>query len=178
MKIDSIKLMNYRQYRNEEIKFATSENQNFTIIQGVTGAGKTNLLNAITWCLYGKEKHLEQKYKGLPLVNTATLNELELGGKCKVGVLIQMRDEEGKKLIVGRSLKFQKLKDSKLIMAPESLSKSRDGSTFEMVQQINNDMVEIVLPQRSGNIIMLESRTKKRRQEWEKGGSVLKRNLH
>jgi len=35
-----------------------------------------------------------------------------------------------------------------------------------------------VLPQRSGNIIMLESRTKKRRQEWEKRGSVLKRNLH
>jgi len=147
MKIDSIKLMNYRQYRDEEIKFATSENQNFTIIQGVTGAGKTNLVNAITWCLYGEEKHLEQKYKGLPLVNTVTLNELKPGAKCKVGVLIQMRDEEGKKLIVGRSLAFRKLENGKLITVPDSLSKSRDGSTFEMVQQINNDMVEIKEPE-------------------------------
>ena len=62
MKIDFIKLENYRQYKDLKIEFSTSENQNLTIIQGANGAGKTNLLNAITWCLYGKEKHIARDF--------------------------------------------------------------------------------------------------------------------
>ncbi len=157
MNINSIKLMNYRQYKDEEIEFSSSENQNLTVLQGTTGAGKTNLLNAITWCLYGKEKHLEKKYKGLPIVNTMTLNELEPGEKCKVGVSIHIRDEEGKKIIIGRSLKFQKLKDGKLIKVQDSLSKSLDGSTFIMVQQINKDMIEVKDPEYILNRLIPES---------------------
>ena len=147
MKIDFIKLENYRQYKDLKIEFSTSENQNLTIIQGANGAGKTNLLNAITWCLYGKEKHLEEKYKGYPLVNTMILNELEPGKKCNVGVLVQMKDEKGEKIIIGRSLKFQKSKDGKLIKVQDSMSKSLDGSTFKMVQQINKDMEEVKEPE-------------------------------
>ena len=146
MKIDFIKLENYRQYKDAKIEFPTSENQNLTVIQGANGAGKTNLLNAITWCLYGKEKHLEEKYKGYPLVNTMTLNELEPGKKCNVGVIVQMKDEDGKKMIVGRSRKFQKLKDGKMIKLQDPLSNSPDGSTFRMIQQVEKNMEDIKDP--------------------------------
>jgi DNA sulfur modification protein DndD len=127
------------------------------VIQGVNGAGKTNLLNAITWCLYGKEKHLEGKYEGFPLVNKITLNELEPGKKCNVGVLIQMKDEEGKKIIIGRSLKFQKLKDGEMITVRDPLSSSSDGATFMMIQQIKKDMVDVKDPEYVLNRLIPES---------------------
>ena len=157
MKIDFIKLENYRQYKDEKIEFPLLENQNLMVIQGVNGAGKTNLLNAITWCLYGKEKHLEEKYEGFPLVNKITLNELEPGKKCNVGVLIQMKDEEGKKIIIGRSLKFQKLKDGEMITARDPLSSSSDGATFRMIQQIKRDMVDVKDPEYVLNRLIPES---------------------
>jgi len=157
MKIDFIKLENYRQYKDEKIEFPLLENQNLMVIQGVNGAGKTNLLNAITWCLYGKEKHLEEKYEGFPLVNKITLNELEPGKKCNVGVLIQMKDEEGKKIIIGRSLKFQKLKDGEMITARDPLSSSSDGATFRMIQQIKKDMVDVKDPEYVLNRLIPES---------------------
>jgi DNA sulfur modification protein DndD len=157
MKIDFIKLENYRQYKDEKIEFPLLENQNLMVIQGVNGAGKTNLLNAITWCLYGKEKHLEGKYEGFPLVNKITLNELEPGKKCNVGVLIQMKDEEGKKIIIGRSLKFQKLKDGEMITVRDPLSSSSDGATFMMIQQIKKDMVDVKDPEYVLNRLIPES---------------------
>jgi len=157
MKIDFIKLENYRQYKDEKIEFPLLENQNLMVIQGVNGAGKTNLLNAITWCLYGKEKHLEGKYEGFPLVNKITLNELEPGKKCNVGVLIQMKDEECKKIIIGRSLKFQKLKDGEMITVRDPLSSSSDGATFMMIQQIKKDMVDVKDPEYVLNRLIPES---------------------
>jgi len=157
MKIDFIKLENYRQYKDEKIEFPLLENQNLMVIQGVNGAGKTNLLNAITWCLYGKEKHLEEKYEGFPIVNKITLNELEPGKKCNVGVLIQMKDQEGKKMIIGRSLKFQKLKNGEMITARDPLSSSSDGATFRMIQQIKKDMEDVKDPEYVLNRLIPES---------------------
>lgn len=147
MKIDFIRLQNYRQYKDVKIEFSTSENQNLTIIQGATGAGKTNLLNAITWCLYGKEKHIEEEYKGYPLINTITINELQPGEKCKVGVQIQLKDEEDRKIIIARSLEFQKLESGKVIKLFDSASKSSDGSIFRMITQIEKDMVDVPEPE-------------------------------
>lgn len=110
MRINYIKLKNYRQYRDEKIVFTQPEgSRNFTIIQGATGVGKTNILNALTWCLYGREKHLrEEKYKGLPVLNTIVLDELNLGESCEVEVEIKMLDEEDNKMIFRRTLAFRK----------------------------------------------------------------------
>ncbi len=54
MKLKTIKLYNFRQFYGEtpEIQFATGQ-KNTTIIHGNNGAGKTTILNALTWVLYG-----------------------------------------------------------------------------------------------------------------------------
>src|SRR5690625_2891859 len=53
MKIHSLELTNFRSfYGNSEIIFAIDEERNTTLIWGDNASGKTNLLNAITWCLY------------------------------------------------------------------------------------------------------------------------------
>ena len=49
-----IKLKNFCPYYDEQtIHFATDEHRNVTVIRGVNGTGKTSLLTALNWCLYG-----------------------------------------------------------------------------------------------------------------------------
>ncbi|NKE70129.1 AAA family ATPase [Candidatus Manganitrophus noduliformans] len=55
MILKKLKIKNFRQYYGEqEIEFATGK-KNVTVINGTTGAGKTNMFLAINWCLYGSE---------------------------------------------------------------------------------------------------------------------------
>ena len=117
MEIDYINIKNFRQYRNVRIEFSRSPSKNFTIIQGVNGAGKTNLLNAITWCLFGEELHVDSKYKGLPIVNTTTLNESN-SDIFEVEVEIQFIENDGNKMVVTRCKHYKKGKEENLVEVP------------------------------------------------------------
>ena len=53
MKLKSLRLKNFRRfYGEQEIIFSTDSKKTFTIIHAENGTGKSNLLNAINWCLF------------------------------------------------------------------------------------------------------------------------------
>ena len=52
MKITRIKTSNFRQHKNVDIDLS-SDQSDFVVIKGNMGAGKTNLLKAVTWSIYG-----------------------------------------------------------------------------------------------------------------------------
>ena len=54
MLLKSLKLINFRQFINEEIEFAVERERNVTVIMGEIGTGKTTILQAFSWCLYGE----------------------------------------------------------------------------------------------------------------------------
>ena len=55
MIIKSLTVENFRSFYGEhEIQFATESQKNTTIIYAMNGVGKTNLLNAVLWCLHGE----------------------------------------------------------------------------------------------------------------------------
>ena len=56
MRLESVKIHNYRLYHDFEIEFPRRE-KDVQIIVGDNGVGKTTFLNAINWCLYGDEPH-------------------------------------------------------------------------------------------------------------------------
>jgi len=146
MRINYIKLKNYRQYKDENINFPPfDERKNFVIIQGANDTGKTSLLNAITWCLYGKELHLEKGLKSLPIVNTVSLNELRSEESCEVEVEIQMRDEEDKKIVFKRTMIFRK-SNGEVQPIPDLTSNEPDGSRFEIMRQIGKNIEPVAGP--------------------------------
>ena len=53
--LKEIKLINWRCYQNEKISLHIDFNQRIQVIFGSNGYGKTSILQAITWCLYGSE---------------------------------------------------------------------------------------------------------------------------
>lgn len=95
MRIESIEIHNYRQYRDIIYKFPNKE-YDLHIIKGRNGMGKTNLLNAITWCLYNKEPHLGISNSGKPKINTKVLTEARKDKKdrCEISVTIAISDGE------------------------------------------------------------------------------------
>ncbi len=53
MKINSIALKNFRQYVDQKIEFTHLPGKKVTIIHGENHIGKTTLVKALIWCLYG-----------------------------------------------------------------------------------------------------------------------------
>ncbi|KZX14160.1 AAA family ATPase [Methanobrevibacter filiformis] len=94
MKLNKVKISNFRQYRDVEIDFARNNNKNITIIQGNNGTGKTTMLNALSWCLYGNEIHDYGDKSSMTICNNKSANLAENGENIKVYVEIEFYDGE------------------------------------------------------------------------------------
>ena len=112
MRIERIDLKNYRQFRNVSIDFGKSPNQDLHIIVADNATGKTNLLNAINWCLYGNEPHLSKDSQQLPRLNLNTLVQASEGTKETASVEL-LTETEGNRITFRRSEDYVVHKDSK-----------------------------------------------------------------
>src|SRR6266566_1528591 len=123
MKILSLELENYRQYKGKQkIEFSASDEKNFTIFVGANGAGKTNLLNAITWCLYDREEHLSSTPPEMMMniINEQLLNELPVGGKAVARVRILL-GETSPTRVFERSSSAKKVEQGRFVQTEEPL---------------------------------------------------------
>lgn len=87
MLLQSIKLENFRQFRNESIDFADGSNgKNVTIIIGENGTGKTTFAQAFFWCLYG-----ETEFSDKNMLNKVVASELCPGQEARVKVVLKLK---------------------------------------------------------------------------------------
>lgn len=97
--ISSISITNYRQYHGTQVlDFKDDKTKNVSLILGKNGAGKSNLLNAITWCLYGIEIHKSKDNhdsSGMPVINTAALKKLKVNQSLAAEVEIHLKTDIG-----------------------------------------------------------------------------------
>ena len=66
MRISSVEIINFRQYKELKLDFPKNGTHDLHVICADNGVGKTNILNAISWCLYGDEPHLGNGSVSLP----------------------------------------------------------------------------------------------------------------
>ncbi len=93
MRITRIKLQNYRQYRDVEVDFSNSS-KDLHLLIGDNAQGKSNLLNAINWCLYSSEPHLTNQTRALPVVNLDLLKEESYNENQLVKVEVEVEDDD------------------------------------------------------------------------------------
>lgn len=134
--IDKIIFKNYRQYGSGVLRFDTKNDIKLSVFVAKNGTGKTTLLNAITWCLYGEEKQLDQNETPLPLVNTAILQKANIDDVIPVCVKVEVIDDD-RMIEFCRETKFKITPQRKPISDSDKFSAiitPRDGILNTMVK--------------------------------------------
>ncbi|AGB03381.1 hypothetical protein Metfor_2379 [Methanoregula formicica SMSP] len=102
MRIQSLKIKNYRQYRDVTIDFSKKDKSDLQVFLGKNGIGKTNILNAINWCLYGDEPHLSDESTSLPILNTIAFQNAKENIPEEVEVQLTVLTDKGNPTIFSR----------------------------------------------------------------------------
>ena len=127
MRIENIEIQNFRQYRNLSFKFPSINGKNdLHIIYAKNGVGKTNVLNAITWCLYDTEMHLGDKYTANAILNNQQVQDLRIHlpeGECTIGDatvrILFSSDDASEKIRFQRVGKFNVTNDAVIPVSTE-----------------------------------------------------------
>lgn len=130
-KIVEVRLKNYRQYYGSATARLTSEDNRFAAVIGNNGAGKSNLLNAINWCFFHKEPHLQQD-EGLPIINIKCIKEAEEESKVEMSVSVILEQGTTKYNIT-----------RKLAVVKHKLETGPDGE-YRVINLVNAPYSELV----------------------------------
>lgn len=144
MRIELVKIANFRQFYGEQnMRFSGDLKKNVTIINGLNGAGKTSILMALNWCLYG----LGHEEKAVELINKRALSETKQGKAVQAKVNITFI-HEGNRFTAERVLEAERVSNEEWRRDAESrlsLSRIRPDGQFEKLPNPKN-MIESIMP--------------------------------
>ena len=132
-----MELKNFRPYEDVTIEFSQDKNKSFTIIEGNNSAGKTSLINAMFWCLYGKEQFLNVG-EGKPIPNQNVLNNVKVGETCESAVTITINDDKGPKYQISRALECRRVNDDQNKKYDEDAAGQIDTGFTTLISQSFN----------------------------------------
>lgn len=145
MLIKQIALKNFRQYKDlQVVEFSRDKEKNVTVILGDNTSGKTTLIQAFNWCLYGTTS-----FKTRELVNSETLQEMGLFSSVEVAVEVELQHED-KLYVIRRTQVVTKNEPNKSSCTRATLKveyKEENGEmqevpTFECQNTINKILPE------------------------------------
>ena len=96
MIIHKLEMYNFRQYiGQQEVAFSTDPEKNVTVLIGVNTSGKTTIIRAFEWCLYGKNGFEDQV-----LLNSEVRDNMNVGDTQVVWVAVTFShaDSNGEKV--------------------------------------------------------------------------------
>lgn len=150
MRFTSITISNYRQYKNLTFDFTKKRDTDIHIIVASNGTGKTNLLNAINWCLYNDEPHLNNKDEAMIMCNKSALKEAKERGQETVDVSVTIEAEtNSERVIFCRNLPFKALTAFPLkSRATFTVSIVTENGTEPLEGEAAQDYIDLYLPKR------------------------------
>ena len=161
MRIESIKIQNLRQLKDITIRFLKKSHDNdLHVILAENGVGKTNILNAITWCLYKKEMHLRDERSALTIVNSQVVEEKRKygGGIVEVSVEMIISTEEDNKMTFKRVGNFNITEDA-VIGINDKLSISYYENGTPLIIEDEEETTQLIhkyLPEEINNYIFFD----------------------
>ena len=143
----SLVLRDFRQFRgNQCVNFATDPQRNVTVIHGFNGSGKTTILNAFIWVLYG-ETTPDFEF-GERLENEATFSKLETGQSMEVSVQLRFSDSN-REYQLRRSKSIGKSETGQRVEKGKDVSLMYQDETGQTITSNNpNTHIEQLLPPR------------------------------
>ena len=139
MKIDRVVIDNFRPYYGKNIlNLSTEGNKNIIVIGGRTGHGKTSLLLAMVWCLFGKrigeiDEVFKKEIKGnnYPKFLKKSMNwDAESEGINSFSVTVDFSEME---LFTDNNIVFTVKRTYNILNNEEIFELLSDGNTFEMI---------------------------------------------
>jgi DNA sulfur modification protein DndD len=121
MKISRLAISNFRQYQSVNFDF-TGDDSDFIIINGANGNGKTNFLNALSWCLYDSENFAVKDNQNLSLVSRDTISSASESDEITTKVGLDLTMANGTSARVTRIAKFKKKNNVATQISPSKLS--------------------------------------------------------
>lgn len=104
MIIKQIKLNNFRQFKGEHvIEFSTDKTKNVSVVLGSNTSGKTTIVSAFIWCLYGINNFKAPN----TLLNDILAKQLTSMSAFDVSVEVTLR-HDNKDFIILRKMRYQK----------------------------------------------------------------------
>lgn len=159
MIIHKLEMYNFRQYIDlQEVSFSTDPDRNVTVLIGVNTSGKTTIIRAFEWCLYGKNG-----FEDPVLLNSEVRDNMNVGDTQDVWVAVTFSHEDSngqKRYTLKRKFTYlcnERTKaEGKLVVGlnkkpEEDLSLTylqADGQTKTAIRRENiSESIDRVLPQ-------------------------------
>lgn len=113
MKLLSLELNDFRQFKGSQtLRFAAGKDRTVTLLYGANGTGKTTILNAFTWALYG-EFTPDLEHPERP-INLQVWKEAEVGQPLEASVELTF-EHQGADYVVRRSIRTKKTSETQAI---------------------------------------------------------------
>lgn len=115
IKLSSIYLQNWKCYREQTINFDLDTDKNIWVVFGNNGYGKTSLLEAILWCLYGVRAIYPDKREQAKFVDFFNSIAVEENPNLEMSVILTFKQETKiyriiravKRIIRGNTVSFK-----------------------------------------------------------------------
>ena len=162
MRIEALHIRNMRQMKDLSLRFSEGESDNdLHIILAENGAGKTNIVNAITWCLYNKEMHLRDEETALPLLNNQIIEDLRKsgGGNAEVMAELTISTDKSNGRITFKRVGIFNVTSEACILLSDKLSISKMGTGGFRLIEDEEETAQIIhkyLPEEINNYIFFD----------------------
>lgn len=131
MILERIVLNNFRQFKDrQEILFSDLRERNVTLIHAENGFGKTTLLNALLWALYGREGCTDDFEKPDSLIYEGLAHRATDRNSVKTSVELTFTHDSERYILTRELSLAEQLNDSR--KAKPTLHVLRDGQTFKL----------------------------------------------
>ena len=151
MRLIHLHMKDFRQFLDEqEVEFAQDDTKNVTAFYGFNGSGKTALLNAFVWCLYGQTTpDLEEPNR---MFNETAGADLKPGESSDLFVEVRFANYRNEVYVARRTAIVKRSDDGTIVQGPGELSLGvhRESGEYEKLNApqlyINRHLPESLYP--------------------------------